>query len=241
MGRRSLREGGHRGPQARSSRSWACSPMARRSCWPARAASVRARRVGSRSCAISSTGGSRSRGSRWPTGTSGSGRPVASFIRPARSSGGWNHKITNILDDLPKKASQKAAELRKAMPYAETKADGEQRRDDFVRTYRKTEWKAVDTLLRDWERMVTFYSLPPGALAPSADHEHRGIPLLLGAAPHECVPPLQACGGAKAMIWKMLRVAEKSWRKLTAPAAPAGGLRRDVQGWCDDEVRKRAE
>lgn len=110
---------------------------------------------------------------------------------------GWNHKITNILDDLPKKAPQKAAELRKAMPYAETKADGEQRRDDFVRTYRKTEGKAVDTLLRDWERMVTFYSLPPGALAPSADHEHRGIPLLLGAAPHGCVPPLQACGGSQ--------------------------------------------
>lgn len=72
----------------------------------------------------------------------------------------WNHTIPTVLDDLPKKAQPKAAELLKAMPYAQTKADGEQRRDAFVRTYRKTEGNAVDTLLRDWERMVTFYSFP---------------------------------------------------------------------------------
>jgi putative transposase len=72
----------------------------------------------------------------------------------------WNHKIINVLDDLPKRVQQKAAEWLKAMPYAETKADCERRRDEFVRTYRRTEGKAVDTLLRDWARMVTFYSFP---------------------------------------------------------------------------------
>jgi putative transposase len=37
----------------------------------------------------------------------------------------WNHTLTNVLNDLPKKAQQKAAELLKAMPYAETNADCE--------------------------------------------------------------------------------------------------------------------
>lgn len=36
----------------------------------------------------------------------------------------------------------------------------ERLRDGFVRTYHKTDKKAVETLLRDWERMVTFYSFP---------------------------------------------------------------------------------
>ena len=72
----------------------------------------------------------------------------------------WNHKITNVLNDLPKKAQQKAAELLKAMPHAETNADCERRPDAFVRTYRQTDKKAVETLLRDWDRMVTFYSFP---------------------------------------------------------------------------------
>ncbi|MDI3463908.1 MAG: Mobile element protein [Nitrospira sp.] len=70
----------------------------------------------------------------------------------------WNLKITNVLNDLPKKAQQKAAELLKAMPYAETNADCERRRDAFVRTDHKTDKKAVETLLRDWDRMVTFYA-----------------------------------------------------------------------------------
>ena len=72
----------------------------------------------------------------------------------------WNHKITNVLDDLPKKEQAKASELLKEMPYAETKKRCEKLRDEFVFRYKRTEPKAVATLLRDWERMVTFYSYP---------------------------------------------------------------------------------
>lgn len=46
------------------------------------------------------------------------------------------------------------------MPYAETQAECARQRDAFVRLYRKTDSKAVDTLLRDWDRMVTFYAFP---------------------------------------------------------------------------------
>jgi len=72
----------------------------------------------------------------------------------------WNHKIVNVLDDLPKKAQPQAAELLKAMPYAETQAECERKRDEFALRYKKTDPKAVATLLRDWERMVTFYRFP---------------------------------------------------------------------------------
>ena len=39
------------------------------------------------------------------------------------------------IDDLPKKAQPRAAEWLKVMPYSETKAECERRRDGFVRTY----------------------------------------------------------------------------------------------------------
>jgi len=129
----------------------------------------------------------------------------------------WNHKITNVLDALPKKEPQKAAEWLTAMPYAETQADCERRRDAFVRAYRKTDPKAVDTLLRDWDRMVTFYAFP---------HEHWihlrttnivESPFSSVRLRTDASRRFKRVEGAKAIIWKMLQVAEKSWRKLNAP------------------------
>lgn len=129
----------------------------------------------------------------------------------------WNHKITNVLNDLPKKAQQTAAERLKAMPYAETKAECERRRDEFVRAYRRTEGKAVATLLRDWERMVTFYSFPQAHWRHLRTTNIVESPFAAVRLRTDASRRSKRVEGAKAIIWKMLRVAEKSWRKLNAP------------------------
>jgi transposase-like protein len=46
------------------------------------------------------------------------------------------------------------------MPYCDTKKEYEKKRDEFVMRYKRTDKKAVETLLRDWDRMVTFYRYP---------------------------------------------------------------------------------
>ena len=46
------------------------------------------------------------------------------------------------------------------MPYAESRAECERLRDQFVRRHGRLNAKAAETLCRDWERMVTFYSFP---------------------------------------------------------------------------------
>jgi transposase-like protein len=46
----------------------------------------------------------------------------------------WNHKITNVLNDLPNTVQCQAAERLKAMPYAETQGACERLRDAFVQT-----------------------------------------------------------------------------------------------------------
>ena len=130
----------------------------------------------------------------------------------------WNHKIANVLDDLPKKQQPQAAELLKAMPYAATRAECEQKRDEFALRYKKSDPKAVATLLRDWERMVTFYSFP-------AEHWRHLRTTNIVESPFSAVRlrtdasrRYKRVEGAKAIIWKMLRVAEQTWRKLNAPA-----------------------
>lgn len=141
-----------------------------------------------------------------------------SEIHPSgKGQGCWNRKIAGVLKTLPKDAWPKASERLKAMAYAETQAECERLRDQFVRKYRKTEKKAVETLLRDWERMITFYTFP------QAHWRHLRTTNIV-VSPFDSVQLRTHASrhytrveGAKAIMWKMLRVVEKSWRKLHAP------------------------
>lgn len=129
----------------------------------------------------------------------------------------WNHKITNVLDDLPKKEQEKAAEMLKAMPYAETKAECERLRDEFVLRYKKTDKKAVETLLRDWERLVTFYCFPCEHWVHLRTTNIVESPFSAVRLRTDASRRYKRVEGAKAVIWKMLRIAERSWRKLNSP------------------------
>jgi len=73
----------------------------------------------------------------------------------------WNHKIMNVLDKLPKKIQPKAKQKLQLIAYAESQPEAEEKRDWFLTWCRKEGYRAAgDTLLRDWDRMVTFYRFP---------------------------------------------------------------------------------
>lgn len=129
----------------------------------------------------------------------------------------WNHKITNVLDDLPKKEQAKAAELLKAMPYCDTKLECEKKRDEFVTRYKRTDKKAVETLLRDWDRMVTFYRYPKDHWIHLRTTNIVESPFSSVRLRTDASRRYKRVEGARAMIWKLMGVAEKAWRKLNAP------------------------
>jgi len=129
----------------------------------------------------------------------------------------WNHKITNVADDLPKKEQPHALEMLKAIPYAETRVECERLRDGFARRYQKTDPKAVATLLRDWERMVTFYSFPREHWLHLRTTNIVESPFSAVRLRTDASRRYKRAEGAKAIIWKVLRVAEQTWRKLNAP------------------------
>ena len=130
----------------------------------------------------------------------------------------WNHKLANVLNALPRKAQPQAVEFLKVMPYAATQAECERQRDAFVRLYRKTDPKAVDTLLRDWDRMVTFYAFQKEHWIHLRTTNIVESPFASVRLRTNASRRYKRVEGAQAIIWKLLRVAEQGWRKLNAPA-----------------------
>ena len=73
----------------------------------------------------------------------------------------WNHKIVNVLHKLPKKVQPQAERRPQEVAYAESRAEAEEKRALFLRWCQKEGYRAAgDTLLCDWEGMVTFYRFP---------------------------------------------------------------------------------
>lgn len=103
------------------------------------------------------------------------------------------------------------------MPYAETQAQCERQRDTFVRLYCKTDPKAVDTLQRDWDRMVTFYAFPTEHWIHLRTTNIVESPFASVRLRTEAARRYKRVQGTQAIIWKMLQVAEQAWRRLNAP------------------------
>jgi len=130
----------------------------------------------------------------------------------------WNHKMVNVLDKLPKKLHGQAKRHLQDIVYAETREAAEAERDDFVRWCRAEGYpRAGETLVRDWDRMVTFYRFP---------HEHwrhlrttnvvespfAGLRLRTNAAKR-----YKKVENATTVIRKMLLLTEQRFYRLDAP------------------------
>jgi transposase-like protein len=129
----------------------------------------------------------------------------------------WNHKLVNVLDALPKKRQAEAREQLRRIPYAPTRRDAEKLRDEFRSLYGKEYPKAVETLERDWERMVAFYAFPK----EHWKHLRTTNPV---ESPFAAVRLRTAAGkrykkvvNATALIWRVLMVAERAFRRLDHP------------------------
>ncbi len=129
----------------------------------------------------------------------------------------WNHKIVNVLDALPKKLQEEGKELLKQMPYEETQAKCEMKRDRFIARYQKDYPKAAEKLTRDWERMVTFYNFPKEHWKHIRTTNIVESPFAAVRLRTTAAKRFKKVESATAMIWKLLQVAEKSFRKINAP------------------------
>ena len=128
----------------------------------------------------------------------------------------WNHKIRNVLDCFPKRLRAEAAEQLKELPYADTLKECEKLRDAFVNRYQKEYPKAVQKLRADWDRMTTFYSFPKEHWTHLRTTNVVESPFSSVRLRTDAAKRFRKVQNATAMIWKLLQVAEKSFRSLKA-------------------------
>ena len=129
----------------------------------------------------------------------------------------WNHKITNVLDALPKRVRAEAGEYLGSIPYAESRQECERLREGFIARYGKEYPKAVETLRRDWERMVTFYRFPKEHWTHIRTTNPVESPFAALRLRTDAAKRYKRVDNATAVIWKMLLIAETKFRRLNAP------------------------
>ena len=108
--------------------------------------------------------------------------------------------------------------LRK-IPYAENQATCERLRDRFVARYRTRYPKAAETLCRDWERMVAFCRFPKPHWRHLRTSNVVESPFSVVRLRTDAARRYKRSASAEAVIWKILMIAEKTFRRLNAPNA----------------------
>jgi len=138
----------------------------------------------------------------------------------------WNHKLVNVLDALPTKHQAAASPLLRAMPYAESQAACEGLRDQFTARYQALAPKAVERLYDDWERLVTFYQFPREHWLHLRTTNIVESPFAAVRLRTTAAKRFKKVENGTALIWKLLQVAESSFRRLKGaellPAVYAG-------------------
>ena len=158
----------------------------------------------------------------------------------AREQRCWNHKLMNVIDKLPNKLRGTAREQLCAIPYAPTRAEAEKRRERFAKAYRRDHPRAVEVLEKDWERMVAFYGFPKEHWKHLRTTNVIESPFAAVRLRTDAAKRFQKRENATAMIWRLLLVVERKFRKLWA-AHLANEVYRGVQYADGVKIRKATQ
>lgn len=129
----------------------------------------------------------------------------------------WNHKLANVVDKVPKKAQAAVREMVKKIPYAPTRAKAEEIRDEFIDRYADEYPKATKCIAADWDRMVTFFDFPLEHWKHLRTSNVVESPFASVRLRTDAAKRFKKVQSATALIWRLLSVAEKRFRKLDAP------------------------
>jgi transposase-like protein len=130
----------------------------------------------------------------------------------------WNHRMRNILDCVGDKKQEQAKELLRKVMYAPSQAEAVKAKHVFQVWARGLGYgKAADALDRDWERMVAYYALPKEHWVHLRTTNIIESPFASVRLRTAASKRYKRVDGATAMIWKLLRVAEQTFRRLNSP------------------------
>ena len=130
----------------------------------------------------------------------------------------WNHRIMNVLDQLPRTRQAEARSLLTKIPYATTREEAERQKQAFQAWCTKRGLAEVGRRLdRDWERMMTFYQFPQEHWKHLRTTNPVESPFAAVRLRTTAAKRFKKVENATAVIWKTLLVAEHTFRRLDAP------------------------
>jgi putative transposase len=158
----------------------------------------------------------------------------------------WNHRILNVLDRVPqKKHAQVLVWLRELM-YAPTREKAVEQKGKFQLWCDGQGLGEAGRLLdEDWGRLVAYYDYPKAHWVHLRTTNPVESPFASVRLRTTAAKRYKRVENATAMIWKLLMVAEKSFRKVNAPelmAKVAAGATyvNGIRTWTESEGGKVA-
>lgn len=125
----------------------------------------------------------------------------------------WVHRIRNVLDKLPKRLQEKAKQALHEIMEAPTKEDAEEQIERFKREYEAKYPKAVESLKRDQDKLLTYFGYP-------AEHWRHLRTTNVVESPFATVRlrtrVTKGAGSRKKgmlMAFKLLDMAQQRWRR----------------------------
>jgi transposase-like protein len=129
----------------------------------------------------------------------------------------WKHKLANVLDKLPKRLQARAKEQLHEIMYAPDRDSALEEIAIFSEEYGARYPKAVETLAKDQDQLLTFFDFP----AEHWIHLRTTNPIESTFSTVKArTKKTKGAGSRKAglaMAFKLLLAAEKRWRRVNAP------------------------
>ena len=129
----------------------------------------------------------------------------------------WNHRILNLLAKVPKQRHTDARKLLTAIPHADSAHEAGQAKDAFQRwSAHQADDDAAERIDADWERTTAVYRFPREHwryLRTTNVVESPFAALRLRTDPAR---RFKKVANATAVIWKMLMVSERRFRRLNS-------------------------
>jgi putative transposase len=129
----------------------------------------------------------------------------------------WVHRIANVLDKLPKRLQKPAKAALHEIMNAESRASAEEEIERFEKDYGAKYPKAVKSLRRDEDQLLTFFDFP-------AEHWQHLRTTNVIESPFATVRLRQRVtkgAGSRQkgllMAFKLLEMAEQRWRRINSP------------------------
>ena len=129
----------------------------------------------------------------------------------------WLHKVRNILDKLPQRERDEAAQSLRAIYLSQTREEAKQKAVVLAKSWKGMYDKAAECLLDDLDRMLTFYDYP----AEHFRHLRTTNPIESVFAPVRlrttAMRRLRTARSGVHIIFQLVRRQEQTWQRLSHP------------------------